>query len=63
MARVSTDLIFLEPGTRAQTKILFDALSRGGTVTMELQDMFWGSTYGSCTGKYGIQWMFNCNQK
>jgi PhnB protein len=55
--------INLEPDSRADTKKLFDALSREGKVTMELQDMFWGSYYGSCTDKYGIQWMFNCNQK
>jgi PhnB protein len=53
--------ISLEPDTRAETKSLFDALSKGGKVTMELQDMFWGAYYGSCTDKYGVQWMFNCN--
>lgn len=30
---------------------------------MDLQDMFWGAYYGSCTDKYGVQWMFNCEQK
>jgi len=52
--------INLEPDTKKETKRLFDALSAGGTVTMELQDMFWGAYYGSCTDKYGISWMFNC---
>jgi len=52
--------INLEPDTRAETKKLFDALSNGGKVTMDLQDMFWGAYYGSCTDKYGVQWMFNC---
>ena len=51
--------INLEPDTRAETKRLFDALSAGGKVTMELQDMFWGAYYGSCTDKFGVQWMFN----
>jgi len=55
--------INLEPDTRKETKILFDALSSGGKITMELQDMFWGAYYGSCTDKYGIQWMFNCTEK
>jgi PhnB protein len=55
--------INLEPDTKAETKRLFDALSAGGKITMELQDMFWGSYYGSCTDKYGIQWMFNCTGK
>lgn len=52
--------INLEPDSREETDRLFKALSAGGTVTMELQDMFWGAYYGSCTDKYGIQWMFNC---
>jgi PhnB protein len=55
--------INLEPDTRAETKRLFDALSAGGTVTMELQDAFWGAYFGSCTDKYGVQWMVNCNEK
>ncbi|RPH31523.1 MAG: VOC family protein [Bacteroidales bacterium] len=55
--------INLEPDTKAETKRLFVALSAGGKVTMELQDMFWGAYYGSCTDKYGIQWMFNCVEK
>ena len=52
--------INLEPDTRAETKKLFEALSGGGKVTMELQDMFWGAYFGSCTDRFGVQWMFNC---
>ena len=55
--------INLEPDTREETKQLFNALSEGGTVEMELQDMFWGDYYGSCKDKYGVQWMFNCSEK
>ncbi|MGB4776211.1 MAG: VOC family protein [Daejeonella sp.] len=55
--------INLEPDTRAETKKLFDALSTEGKVTMELQEMFWGAYYGSCTDKFGVQWMFNCVEK
>ena len=55
--------ISLEPDSRAETKKLFDGLSQGGKVTMELQEMFWGAYYGSCTDKFGVQWMFNCNAK
>jgi len=55
--------ISLEPDTRAETKRLFDALSAGGKITMDLQDMFWGAYYGSVTDKYGVQWMVNCSAK
>ena len=55
--------ISLEPDTRTETKKLFDALSAGGKVTMELQVMFWGAYYGSCTDKFGVNWMVNCTEK
>ena len=55
--------INLEPDTKEETKKLFDKLSEGGKITMPLQDMFWGAYYGSCTDKYGMQWMANCNAK
>lgn len=55
--------IMLEPDSREETIRLFGALSAGGKITQELQDMFWGSYYGSCIDKFGVQWMFNCSTK
>lgn len=55
--------ISLEPDTRAETQRLFDALAEGGKVTMPLQDMFWGAFYGSCTDKFGVQWMVSTQAK
>lgn len=55
--------IMLEPDSRKETKRLFDALSEGGKIEQELQEMFWGAYYGSCTDKFGIHWMFNCVAK
>ena len=55
--------INLQPDTRKETKKLFDALSAGGKVTMDLQDMFWGDYFGTCTDKFGVHWMFNCGEK
>jgi PhnB protein len=55
--------INLQPDTRAETRRLFDSLSAGGKVEMELQDMFWGDYFGSCKDKFGVQWMFNCSEK
>ncbi len=58
--------INLEPDTRAETKRLYNALKTGGEVTMELQDMSLEEEYfayfGSCTDKYGINWMLNCGE-
>jgi PhnB protein len=51
--------ISIEPETREEAKRIFDELSAGGTVTMPLEDMFFGAYYGSFTDKYGINWMIN----
>ena len=53
----------LEPDTREETERLFSALSEGGKVGMNLQEMFWGGYFGSCTDKFGGQGMFNCSNK
>ena len=55
--------ISLEPDSKEETKKLFNALSEGGKITMELQDMFWGAYFGTCIDKFGVQWMFNCTVK
>ena len=55
--------ITLQPDTREETRRLFNALSDGGKIEQELQDMFWGDYYGSCADKYGVEWMFICSEK
>ena len=40
-----------------ETKKIFTALAAGGKVTQPLDKMFWGSYFGMCTDKFGIQWM------
>lgn len=55
--------INLEPDTREEADRLFKALSAGGTVEMEMQDMFWGDYFGSLKDRFKVQWMINCAQK
>jgi PhnB protein len=38
---------------------VFPKMAEGGTITMELQDMFWGARFGMMKDKFGITWMFN----
>jgi PhnB protein len=40
----------------------FEALAAGGTITMPLQDTFWGARFGMLTDAYGVRWMFNCTK-
>ncbi len=55
--------INLEPDTRIEADRLFSALSAGGKIEMGMQEMFWGDYFGSCTDKFGVQWMVNCTSK
>lgn len=54
--------INLEPDSRAEAERLFKALAEGGKISMPLQDMFWGAYYGSCSDKFGVSWMINCDE-
>lgn len=42
---------------REELEKVFGELSEQGTVTMPLQDTFWGSYFGMVTDKFGIKWM------
>lgn len=37
----------------------FPKLAEGGTITMELNDTFWGARFGMLKDKFGIGWMLN----
>jgi PhnB protein len=41
----------------------FDALAKGGQITMPLNDTFWGAKFGMLTDAYGVKWMFNCETR
>jgi len=53
---VSLSLNFKDAGS---IQNVFSNLSDGGTVTMPLQDTFWGATFGMLKDKYGVKWMLN----
>ena len=42
---------------------VFNKIAEGGSVTMPLQDTFWGARFGMLKDKFGINWMFNCEKK
>ena len=49
----------LLPESEEETIRLFNTLSEGGTVTMPLEDMFFGAYFGEFSDKFGINWMIN----
>lgn len=51
--------ICLSPNSKEEADRLFNGLSADGQVEMPIQDMFWGSYWGSLTDKFGVQWMID----
>ena len=49
--------ISVSPDSREEADRLFAALSDGGAVNMPMGDMFWGSYFGACADKFGVNWM------
>lgn len=56
----SLNLNYEEPG---ELEAAWKKMSDGATITMPLQDTFWGAKFGTLQDKYGINWMFNCERK
>ncbi len=48
------------PPSRAEADRVFSLLSDCGSVSMPLDETFWGSYFGACTDKFGTNWMINC---
>jgi PhnB protein len=49
--------ICLHTESEAETDRLFEKLSNGGSIEMPLNKTFWGSYFGMCRDKFGVQWM------
>ena len=49
--------------SKDETDTLFKKLSEGGTVTMPLENTFWGAYFGMLIDKFGIHWLFNFQQE
>jgi len=49
----------VETENKDEADLLFNALSEGATIELQMQDMFWGAYFGMLTDKFGIQWMIS----
>ena len=54
--------ISVSPESKDEANRLFGSLSEGGSVAMPMADMFWGSYFGACTDKFGINSQINYEQ-
>lgn len=51
--------VSINANSKEEATKLFGGLSNGGTVTMPMEDTFWGAYFGMFTDKFGINWMVN----
>jgi len=59
---ISTDgniQLSVEVENEGEIDSVFNNMAEGGTVTMPLQDAFWGARFGMLKDKFGVNWMFN----
>ena len=49
----------VEADSREEADRIYNGLAAGGSNPMPIQDMFWGSYWGSVKDKYGVCWMVN----
>lgn len=51
--------ISISAKSKEEADNIYNKLSAGGKATMPMDNAFWGSYFGMCTDKYGIQWMIS----
>ncbi len=44
---------------QAEARRIFDELAAGGEVGMPLEASFWSPLFGTCTDRFGVNWMVN----
>src|SRR5258707_1123655 len=52
----------LSPDKAAEADRIFQALAKGGTVRMPIQETFWAVRFGMLVDQFGTPWMINCDK-
>jgi PhnB protein len=53
----------VEVDDKTKMEGVFNKLAEGGNITMPLAKQFWGATFGMLRDKFGVNWMFNHEEK
>ena len=51
----------LSVDSKEEADALYAKLSEGGSYLMPPADAFWGAYFGMCVDRFGVRWMFNCD--
>lgn len=55
--------ISIQADSKEEADKLYNGLSSGGEIELEMHDAFWGDYFGMFTDKFGIKWMVNYSEK
>lgn len=55
--------ISINAQSKEEADRLFKNLSKGGRITMPIDDTFWGDYFGMCTDRFEINWMVSFNDQ
>lgn len=53
--------LYLSTDSKKEADRLFNSLSEGGEIKLPISEQFWGSYYGICLDKFGINWKVSFN--
>lgn len=63
VAKESNITLSLSFATVPEMEACFAALAEGGNVTLAPHDAFWGSRFALLSDRFGVKWMFSCEQQ
>ena len=52
--------LYVNTDDKSEAKRLFDGLSDEGAILVPIEIQFWGSYYGQCIDKFGVNWKISC---
>jgi PhnB protein len=55
--------IVLDCETEEEIRKVYESLSQGGRITLELQETFWGALHANLVDRFGIGWLLNFQKR
>ncbi|MDP4155209.1 MAG: VOC family protein, partial [Bacillota bacterium] len=55
--------ITLECESEEEIRKVYESLSQGGRITLELQETFWGALHANLVDRFGIGWLLNFQKR
>tara|TARA_R110002167_G_scaffold128570_7_gene310920 strand:+ start:742 stop:1185 length:444 start_codon:yes stop_codon:yes gene_type:complete len=54
--------LYLSTDSKKEADRLFNSLSEGGKIKLPISEQFWGSYYGICLDRFGVNWKISYSE-